>query len=160
MPVYVKAVLRQFHHDAPLCLKYQPATHGPPTYQTTIQRPIPPNKFPRLNAKGVHWVQQAVGCLLFYALITESTMLVSLQYIVLVQPTNTKHTVKALTKLFKCMSTQLDTEITLNKSDTILYIDSDALYLLVSGCRSRSGSFYYVNNKIHSIGQYTYSTKL
>ena len=140
MPGHDEAVLRQFNHNTPLCPKYQPATHVPPTYNAIIQQPIPPNEFPRLGAKVFRRVQKVVLCLLFNVIAINLTMFIALGDLALSQFTSTKHTTKALRKIFN-YTPNPDTEITFKKRDVILYIDSNELYLFVSKCKSRAGVF-------------------
>ena len=111
---------------------YQPASHTHITYGAKIKQLISPKKSPRLDAKGFHQVQYAVGFLLFYALV----IVVALDDLASNQSTSTEHTAKDLTKFLNYAATNPDTEITYHKSDMILHIDSDALYLSVSKCRS------------------------
>ena len=129
MPGYVVAVLCRFHHNTLLCPKYKLAKHTPISYRSKIQKPIAPNKSLCFNVKGVHCVQQAVNCLLVYALAFNFTILVSLGNLASAKSISTENTAKALTKLLNYAATNPDTEITYHKSDVILYIDSDALYL-------------------------------
>ena len=127
---------------------YQPGNHAPISYGAKVQQSIDPEEFPCLDDKGVHRLQKVIGCLLFYALAIDSTMLVALGDLASAQSTSTEHTAKALTKLLNYAAINPDTEITYHKSDMILHIDSDALYLLVSKCRSQAGGSYYLSDKI------------
>ena len=65
-----------------------------------------------------------------------------------VQSTSIKHTTNALKKVLNYATTKPNTKITYHKSDMMLYIDSDALYLPVSKCRSPASGFYYLSDKI------------
>ena len=57
MPGCIEAVLCPFHHGDPILSEYQLVGHTPITYGTKIQQPIAPNKYPRLDAKGVHHIK-------------------------------------------------------------------------------------------------------
>ncbi len=53
----------------------------PNKFGTEAQAPLPPNSSPRLNAKGIKWVQQIVGSILYYARAVDMTVLIALSLI-------------------------------------------------------------------------------
>ena len=73
-------------------------------------------------------------------------MLVALGDLASAQFANTKNTPKVLTKLFNYPTDNPNTEVAFQKSNKILYINSDASYLSVSKCISRGDGCYLSNN--------------
>ena len=147
MPNYIKMVLDRFHHLKPNISEDSPGNHIPPTFGATIQEPIPPDKSKPLSKKGITRVQQVVGCLLYYALAVDPTMLVALSDLAAAQAKSTENTNSSLQKLLNYAACHPNAKLEYRSSDMILYIDSDASYLSVSECRSRAGGYFYLSQK-------------
>lgn len=107
MPNYVRMVLSRFHHHTPKTKEDSPAEHVPPKYGAKIQSPLPPDTSKPLSKKGITRIQQAVGCLFFYALAVDPTMLVALSDLATAQSKSTKNTNLALNKLFNYAASRL-----------------------------------------------------
>ena len=147
MPNYIKMVLARFNHQKPDVNEDAPSKYISPTYGSKIQMPLPPDTSKLLNKKGITRVQKVVGCLLFYALAVDPTMLVAISDLAAAQSKSTENTNAALTKLLNYAASHPDAELEFHASDMILHIDSDASYLSVPECRSRAAGYFYLSQK-------------
>ena len=119
------------NHQNPQINEDTPSKYIPRTYGSKLQLPLPPDTSKLLNKQEITRVQQVVGCLLFYALAVDPTMLVAISDLAAAQSKSTENTNAALTKLLNYTASHPDAKLEFHASDMILHIDSDASYLSV-----------------------------
>ena len=83
---------------------------------------------------------------LYYCLGIDSTILVTLSEIGVQQSTATTDTEKKFAKLMYYLHNHPDAVVRFHASDMILYIESDAAYLVLPKARSRVASIFYFRN--------------
>ncbi len=75
------------------------------------QAPLPPNKLPRLNGKGIKRVQQIIGSILYYARAVDMTVLKALSSIAVEQMNATEKTMARCTQLLGYLSHNVNTKV-------------------------------------------------
>jgi hypothetical protein len=88
-----------------------------------------------------------MGSILYYARAVDPTGLMPLNDIATEQTKATEKTQAAMNKMLDYLATHPDATIRYHASDMVLYIHSDASYLLVSNARSGLGGQYFLGNK-------------
>lgn len=93
MPNYIRQVLERFKHKKPKKLQYSPHQHvlikfGSKTRQFAIE----PDQTALLDDTDKKYVQQIVGCLLYYARVIDGTILSALNTIGSEQAKATRNT--------------------------------------------------------------------
>ena len=146
MPGYIKAVLLKFLH---ILAKQRDAPHAwiPPSYGAKIQYTDDDDDSPALDPKQKTEIQQIFGCLLYYALAIDATMLVALSDIASEQSKATSKTRKAVDWLLDYAATHPNATIRYEASDMALWSHSDASYLPVKQARSRAGAIFFLGQK-------------
>ena len=146
MPGYIKKVLLKYQHPSPKRPEFSPHKHVEPVYgakqQITTIDTTPP-----LDQKGIRRIQGIVGSLLFYGRAIDNTMLTALNEISTVQTKATEDKKIATNKLLDYAATYPDTKLRFYASDMILYVESDAAYLVQPNAKSRIAEFFYLSNK-------------
>ena len=104
-----------------------------------------------LPSQGIKHIQSIIGATLYLARIIDSTLLVGCNEIAIKQATATTKTLSLAKFMLDYMISKPDPSITFVKSDTQLWIVSDASYLSVSKSRSRVGSFHFLGNVPNNI---------
>ena len=75
-------------------------------------------------------------------------MLVAIGDLAAAQTKSTEETAKALTHLFNYANTHPDAEIKYERSDMILYVDSNAIYSSASFGRSRAAGYFFLSKNL------------
>ena len=143
MPNYIKDVLLRFLHQTPKKPQYSPHAHVPIQYGIkTRQYAVNQCDSPLLDKKGIKYVQQVVGSLLYYARALDGTMLPALNTIGSEQAKPTEHTKHKCKRLLDYAATYPNAYIRYHASDMVLHVDTDAAYLVLPKARSRVAGYY------------------
>ncbi len=67
MPGYIKKKLQEYGHIIPRKIQGCPYSPEPKKIGTEAQAPFPQDNMPKLDKKGIKWVQKIVGSILYYA---------------------------------------------------------------------------------------------
>ena len=145
MPDYVSKQLNKYQHPKPVKAQYAPHKWSVPSYGKTTQQ-IQIDTSAPLDEKGKKLIQSIAGAFLYYGRAVDPTILPALTAIASAQSTPTQHTLNACKMLMDYMWTYQNATLRFTKSDMILYIDSDAAYLVLPKARSRIGGHYYLGN--------------
>ena len=78
MPEYIPMVLKRFQHSLANRAQHSPHSWNRPIYGQCPQLADNPTDSPKLPPSGILHVQQVVGCLLYYALAVDCTLIVAL----------------------------------------------------------------------------------
>jgi hypothetical protein len=98
---------------------------------------------PKLDKKGIKWVQQIVGSILYYARAVNMTVLMALSTIAVDQTKATKRTMERCMQLLDYLAHNAYAKVRCHALDMILDIHSDASYLSEAKARSRAcGHFF------------------
>mmetsp|Transcript_6798 Transcript_6798/g.12795 ORF Transcript_6798/g.12795 Transcript_6798/m.12795 type:complete len:338 (-) Transcript_6798:2268-3281(-) len=146
MPQYIATALKKFHHTPPTHPQHAPAKWTQPTYGAKIQY-ASNDTSPACTANEKLQIQKITGTLLYYARAVDPTMLVALNDISHEQANPTKTTQQKIKQLLDYAATYPDATIRYYKSDMILWIDSDAAYLVAPQARSRVGGHFKLSSK-------------
>ena len=114
--------------------------------QRTQQRATQASTAPLLPPDGNQRIQAIVGTFLYYGIGIDSTILVTLNEISGQQSTATTNTTKKCAKLMDYLHTHPNAVVRFHASNMILYIDSDAAYLVLPQAHSRVASIFYLGN--------------
>jgi len=163
MPNYIKALLKKLKHTPPARPVHAPHKWSEPAYGQKIQYAKPADSSPLLNEKGIRRIQSIVGSCLYYGRAMDGTILTSLNDIGSQQAKPTEDTNQEAAWLLDYLHTHPDAVLLFKASDMILYVDSDAAYLVKPNAKSRMAGFYYLSthpeklnaNHHHSMEQYT-----
>ena len=147
MPGYVQKALTKFGHPAPKRAEYAPHDWTAPVYGKTPQKPNEISKAPLLSPEDKTRVQAITGTFLYYARGVDPTILVALNEISGQQSAPTTDTMKKCNKLMDYLHTHPNATIRYRASDMILYIESDAAYLVLPKARSRAAGIFYLSDK-------------
>jgi hypothetical protein len=136
MPGYVKKKLQEYGHVMKSWIQMCLYSPEPKIFGTEAQAPLPPNKAPKLNGKGIKRVQQIVGSILYYARAVNMTILKALSLIAVEQTNATEKTMARCTQLLDYLLHNANTKVLFIASNIILNIHSNALYLLEAKAQS------------------------
>jgi len=100
---------------------------------------------PYLDAKGIRRIQSIVGSCLYYCRAVDGTIHTALNDIGTQQAKPTTNTKIEADWLLDYLYTHPDAQLKFNASDMILWVDSDAAYLVKPGAKSRMAGFYYLS---------------
>ena len=143
MPNYIKDILLRFLHQTPKKPEHSPHAHVPIQYGIkTRQYAVNQCDSPLLDKKGIKYVQQVVGSLLYYARALDGTMLPALNTIGSEQAKPTESTKNKCKKLLDYAATYPNAYIRYHASDMVLHVDTDAAYLVLPKARSRVAGYY------------------
>jgi hypothetical protein len=146
IPGYIKAALHKYQHPAPARPKHSPHTWNPPIYGAKTQFVSEPTSSPALSNKDVNKLQQLTGTLLYYARVSDPTLIMPINMLASEQSNSTEVTADKVIKLIKYCNTHLETKIRYHAFDMIFHIHSDASYLSENEAKSRAGGFFYMGN--------------
>jgi hypothetical protein len=76
-----KEKLQKYGHVMKSQIQTCPYSSEPKKIGTEAQAPLPPNKLPKLNGKGITRTQQIIGSILYYAWAVSMTVLKALSLI-------------------------------------------------------------------------------
>jgi len=148
MPNYIKEVLHRFNHPSPTSPQYSPHEHTPIQYgNKKRQYALEPDTSPLLDEKGIKFVQQVTGSLLYYARAIDGTMLPALNTIGTQQAKPTKKTMQKCLRLLDYAATYPNGSLRYHASAMLLHVDSDAAYLVLPNARSRIAGYYYLSGE-------------
>ena len=146
MPEYVRKQLERYGRPKPPKPQFAPHKWSLPSYGVTPQTVQQDNTTP-LDKQGKKYVQSVSGAFLYYGRSVDPTILPALTDIASAQANPTEHTLKACHMLMDYLHTYPNAKIRYSKSDMVLYVDSDAAYLVLPKARSRiAGHFYLGTN--------------
>jgi hypothetical protein len=97
------------------------------------------NNSPALSATDVNKLQQLTGTLLYYATAVDPTLITPINVLASEQTKYTSDTADKVIKLLNYCTTHPETKIRYHASGMILYIHSNASYLLEREANSRAG---------------------
>ena len=148
MPGYIKHALERFNHPQPSRPQHSPHEWHKPVYGSTKQQqPTTIKSSPALSDSATKRIQSITGTLLYYARGVDPTMLPALNEISAQQSAPTQDTETKVQRLMDYAATHPDATIRFHASDMILYVASDAAYLVLPKARSRAGGHYFLGNK-------------
>ena len=146
MPGYSEKVRERLKHPKPNKPQYAPHKWYKPTYGQKTQLVRDPDTSPLLEPNDTTYIQSGVGAHLYYGRAIEHPMLVALNELGHSQSKPTENTMRALKQLLDYAATRPDAKIRFYASDMILYVDSDAAYLVLPNAKSRAAGYYYLSN--------------
>jgi hypothetical protein len=136
MPGYIENALIQFGHKKPDKPQMQPYPHTTPTYGATIQYAKAVDTSPAVTKAEEKVIWQVIGVLLYYGRAVDSTIITGLSSLAAAQAKPTAQTLFLINWLFDYVATNPDAILTYKKSDMVLAVHSDALYLSELAARS------------------------
>ncbi len=143
MSGYLPKLLDRLNHPTPEKPCHSPFPWSPPVYGAKTQYAPTDDVSPRLDAKGIKEVQSIVGSILYYARAIDPTMLPALNELGAQQTKATERPKTLIKQLLDYCATYPNAVIRYYASDMILFVDSDAAYLVLPGAKSRiSGHFF------------------
>jgi hypothetical protein len=143
MPGYIKKKLQEYGHIIPRKIQRCLYSPEPKKIGSEAQASFPQDDTPKLDEKGIKWVQKIVGSILYHARAVNMTVLMALSIIAVDQTKATKRTMKRCTQLLDYLAHNTDAKVHFHASDMVLNIHSDALYLSEAKARSRvCGHFF------------------
>ena len=145
MPGYIQKILHRYQHPAPFKPEYSPHQHIDPIYGIKRQMAVVDDST-LLDEKSTKRIQGIIGSLLYYARAIDNTMLTAINEISAVQSKPTENTLRAITKLLDYAATYPDTTIRFHASNMLLYVESDAVYLVLPNARSRVAGLFYLSD--------------
>ena len=151
MPGYVKKALLQFQHIKEGGKKqHSPSPYTVPVYGKKCQM-TDIDLTAAMTKNDKSQLQKTTGKFLYYGRAVDDTMLHALNCLATRINDGTARTKAALKHFLDYCHDNPDAVKLYVASDMILFIDSDALYLVEPMARSRAGGFFYLGNKDGSI---------
>ena len=147
MKTFVIKTLQRLQHIFPSKPQYVPHSWTVPNYDTNRQYAKLPVTSPLLNKSGIKRVQSIVGSFLYYRRTIDNTILVALNELAASQSVPTEQTNYKIIMLLGYLSTYLNTKFQNTKSDMILHLDSDAVYVVAPKARSKVARYFYCGRK-------------
>jgi len=147
MPNFVRNTLKKLKYVQHKKPQYAPHIWNVPIYGKNRQFAQEKDKSPKLNPAYTKYIQQVVGSFLYFARAIDNTILPAINEIASTQSSPTQKTLTKSQMLLDYMNTYPNPKIRYNASDMILYIDSDAAYLVAEKAKSRISGYYYLSNK-------------
>ena len=135
MPGYVMKQLHRYQHPKPIRPQFAPHQWSVPSYGKQPQL-VHIDKTKPLDKQQTKLVQSISGAFLYYGRAVDPTILPALTDIASAQSQPTEHTIKACHMLMNFLHTFPNAKIRFSKSQMILYVDSDAAYLVLPQARS------------------------
>ena len=99
---------------------------------------------PQLSKQHTTRIQATVGTFLYYARSLDHTILVASNSLGTTQSKPTKATNISADRLLDYLATHPEPALKYTKSGMVLYVDSDAAYLVEPGAKSGAGGYYYL----------------
>jgi hypothetical protein len=144
MPGYIKKKLQEYKHLLPGRIQYCPYSPEPKKFGSDAQAPLLPDATPVLNAKGIKWIQQIVGSILYYARAVDMTVPMALSSIAVEQMKATEKTMERCIQLLDYLASNSEAKVRFHVSDMIMNIHLDVSYLSETKARSKAcGHFFY-----------------
>ena len=145
MPNYIKELLKKLKHTPPTKPVHAPHKWSEPAYGQKIQYAKTTDSSPFLNEKGKRRIQSIVGSCLYYGRAMDGTILTSLNDIGSQQAQPTENTKIEADWLLDYLHTHPDAVLLFKSRDMVLWVDSDAAYLVKPNAKSRMAGFYYLS---------------
>ena len=145
MPNYDRELLKKLKHTPPKNPVHAPHRWSELVYGQKIQYAKELDSAPYLDAKGIRRVQSIVGSCLYYCRAVDGTLHPALNDIGTQQAKPTANTKIETDWLLDYLYTHPDAQLKFHASDMILWVDSDAAYLVKPGAKSRMAGFYYLS---------------
>ncbi len=123
----------------------QPYPHTTPTYGATIQYAKAVDTSPAATKAEEKVIWQVIGVLLYYGRAVDSTIITGLSSLAAAQAKLTAQTLFLINWLLDYVATNPDAILTYKKSDMVLAVHSDALYLSEPAARSREGGHFFAH---------------
>jgi hypothetical protein len=146
MPGYIDRALNPFAHPKPTQQEHAPHPWKAPVYGAR-QQFTQHDDAPFVDAKDKKLLQEILGTLLYYAQAIDGTMIEAIRTIPTQQATPTTTTMADITQLLNYCATHPDAVVRFNKSDMILHVESDALYLSETKARSCFSGYHYLSSR-------------
>ena len=146
MPGYVHKQLERYQHKKPDKAQYAPHRWSLPSYGQPPKQ-IAVTKTVALNKQQAKLVQSIAGAFLYYGRAVDPTILPALTEISSQQCQPTDHTMQTCKMLMDYLHTYPNAIIRYTKSDMVLYVDSDAAYLVLPNARSRVAGHFYLGQR-------------
>ena len=144
MPGYIAKA--RFGQENPTKPQHQPHQHTIPTYGATIQYAKPTDTSNPLAKEDTKFIQQVIGTLLYYGRAVDATILVALSSLASAQSAPTEDTMQQTRHLLDYVATHPNAIISYAKSNMILGVHSDALYLSEPKARSCTGGHFFLSD--------------
>eukprot|EP00536_Pseudo-nitzschia_multiseries_P010168 jgi/Psemu1/25220/gm1.25220_g len=145
MDGYTEQALKEFECEHPKQVKKEPLRHlQPAKYRERIQY-APMEDQTALIGTEMKFIQKVVGKFLFYAHAIDNTMFHALNDIASAKDRKTTH--KATMYFLNYAANHPNGSIVYRASEMILRADSDVVYLVSHGMRSRAGGYHYLRDK-------------
>jgi hypothetical protein len=125
----------------------QPYPHTTPTYGTTIQYAKTVDTSPAAT-KAEEKVIWQIGVLLYYCRAVDSTIITGLSSLAATQAKPTVQTLFLINWLLDYVATNPDAILTYKKSDMVLAVHSNALYLSEPAARSQAGGHFFCSSNV------------
>ena len=147
MPKYVPESLKRLQHIPKRYPQYSPHRHVPIQYgkKGTQQFAAKPDESPLLNPAETKHIQSTTGSFLYYGRAIDYTILPALNDIASAQAHPTQQTKQRTQQLMDYLHTYPDVYVRYYASDMVLYVDSDAAYLVAPKARSRVAGYFYLS---------------
>ena len=123
-----------------------PAIYIPPRYGAQAQQ-VPVDNSPQLSPARKLWLQQLVGCFLYYARAVDYTMLPAVCAISSDQANATDATLAAAYRLIAYAMSYPDNRLRLYSCDMIVHLQADGSFQSRSNGRSVAGGFGFFGNR-------------
>ena len=148
MPQYIADSLKQLQHVPHKYPQYSPHQHVPIQYgkKGTQQFATAPDEAPLLNPTKTKHIQSTTGSFLYYGQAIDCTILPALNKIASAQAQPTQKTKEKAQQLMDYLHTYPDAYVRYHASNMVLYVDSDAAYLVAPKARSRIAGYYYLSD--------------
>ena len=151
MDGYIKEGLSEFQHIPSKQFQYGPSKLEIPDYGAKIQY-VKYNVSALLAPNEIKRIQKVVGEFLFMGRVLDSTVSHALNDIACTVTKSTKATIHAMTCFLNYIASNPLPSIMCRASNMILYVVSDAAYLVSPKVRNRTGGFHYLGS---NDGSYT-----
>ncbi len=144
MPGYIKKKMQEYKHAFPGRMQTCPYSPEPKRFGIDAQAPIVADATEVLDAKGIKWVQQIVGSILYYARAVDMTVLMALSSIAVEQTKATEKTMGRCIQLLEYLASNLEAKVRYHASDMVMNIHSDSSYLSETKARSRACRHFFM----------------
>eukprot|EP00804_Cyclotella_cryptica_P027479 CCRYP_007450-RA/>CCRYP_007450-RA protein AED:0.29 eAED:0.29 QI:0/0/0/1/1/1/3/0/633 len=108
---YVQKQLIKYNHPMPKSPQHCPWSPHPIQYGSKTREPLPPDESPKLDKKGIKFIQQVVGSFLYYCRATDTTIPAALSELSQQQTNATENTLKRCEQFLDYMATHPDATI-------------------------------------------------
>ena len=143
MPEFINVTFRKLNPPPPQHPQYSPHKHYTLVYTQKGEQKYALNqdKSLALSQKETKWIQQALGCLLWFERSLDYTMLPAVDQLSSQQSLPTEKTRKGVHQLLDYVYTHKNTTLWFHASNMLLTIDSDASSLCLPKAQSRLAGY-------------------